>query len=114
MRSEVVTKLGYMGPPASSTCTSTRFGSRGGRLRRSSSWPTWSSSTCTTVSDAPVDESYEHSTGLIPRDCERYNAYCDDPDGLNADIRKLGGVPFTEEGLAEFNRRLNIPRKWGA
>jgi hypothetical protein len=33
---------------------------------------------------------------------------------LNADILKLGGVPFTLEGIAEFNRALNIPRRWAA
>jgi hypothetical protein len=34
--------------------------------------------------------------------------------GLNADILKLGGEPFTPEGIAEFNRALNIPRRWAA
>jgi hypothetical protein len=42
------------------------------------------------------DASYEHSTGLIPSDCTNYNDYCD--DGLNADIEKLGGEPFTRRG----------------
>jgi hypothetical protein len=47
---------------------------------------------------APHDESYEASTGLIPQDCTNYNDYCDDPDGVNADIAKLGGTPFTVGG----------------
>jgi hypothetical protein len=33
---------------------------------------------------------------------------------VNADIAKLGGEPFTVEGIAEFNRALNIPRRWAA
>lgn len=65
------------------------------------------------VSDAPMDESYHHSTGLIPADCERYNEYCDDPAGMNADIVRLGGRAFSAEELAEFNHLLNIPKRWG-
>jgi hypothetical protein len=61
---------------------------------------------------APLDESYQASTSLIPQDCLAYNEYCD--TGLNADIVALGGKPFSVEELAEFNRRLNIPRVWGA
>jgi hypothetical protein len=56
-----------------------------------------------------VDASYEHSTGLIPTDCLAYNEYC--RTGLNRDIAKLGGEPFTDEALAEFNHKLNIPER---
>ena len=31
---------------------------------------------------------------------------------MNADIVKLGGRPFSAEAMAEFNARLNIPRRW--
>ena len=62
---------------------------------------------------APRDESYERSTNLIPQDCKNYNDYCDDQKkGMNADILKLGGVPFTPEEMANFNRELNIPYRW--
>jgi hypothetical protein len=114
MRSDVVKTLGYMGPPS---------------LRHmyvDPVWFAWGQATSieflpdvvlehmhyTIAGKAPLDESYEASTGLIPRDCAAYNEYCDDPDGLNADIVKLGGTPFTVEALAEFNRALNIPHEW--
>lgn len=62
---------------------------------------------------APRDESYDRSTALIPQDCENYNDYCDDQKkGMNTDIRKLGGVPFTPEEMEVFNRELNIPHRW--
>jgi hypothetical protein len=115
MRSEVVTKLGYMGPPSIQ------------HMYVDPVWYAWGQATSIeflpdvvlehlhySLGRSTKDASYEHSTGLIPRDCEAYNAYCDDPNGLNADIRKLGGVPFSVEGLQEFNRRLNIPRVWAA
>jgi hypothetical protein len=54
------------------------------------------------------------SIHIFPHDCTNYNDYCEDPNGLNADIVKLGGEPFTLEALAEFNRALNIPRRWGS
>lgn len=108
MRRSVVEWLGYMGPPS---------------LRHmyvDPVWYAWGKATSIefledveiphlhyTLGHAPRDESYEHSTGLIPRDLAAYNAYC--RDGLNIDIDKLGGRPFTQEGLAEFNHKLNIP-----
>ncbi len=113
MRSSVIERLGYMGPPS---------------LRHmyvDPVWYAWGTATSieflpdvvlehmhyTVGGKAPVDESYKASTGLIPRDCQAYNDYCH--TRLNADIAKLGGTPFTKEALAEFNHRLNIPREWG-
>jgi hypothetical protein len=114
MRSEVIRRLGYMGPPS---------------LRHmyvDPVWFAWGQATSieflpdvilehmhyTVGGKATLDESYQASTSLIPQDCLAYNEYCD--TGLNADIVALGGKPFSVEELAEFNRRLNIPRVWGA
>jgi hypothetical protein len=112
MQSRVVRTLGYMGPPEIQ------------HMYVDPVWFAWGTATSIeflrdveiphhhySLGRSPVDESYGRSTGLIPRDCAAYNRYCD--ERLNDDIAKLGGTPFTEEGLAEFNRRLNIPRVWG-
>ncbi len=113
MRSEVVRKLGYMGPPAIQ------------HMYVDPVWFAWGQATSIefledvvlehlhySLGRSPLDDSYEHSTGLIPQDCAAYNAYC--RTGLNTDIVTLGGEPFTDAGLAEFNRRLNIPEVWPA
>lgn len=114
MRSDVIRRLGYMGPPSIQ------------HMYVDPVWYAWGQATSieflpdvvlehmhyTVAGKAPIDESYQASTALIPSDCGNYNAYCD--TGLNADIAKLDGVPFTSEALEEFNRRLNIPRAWAA
>jgi hypothetical protein len=116
MTSNVIRRLGYMGPPSIQ------------HMYVDPVWYAWGQATSieflpdvvlehmhyTVSGKAPVDESYQHSTGLIPSDCGNYNAYCDDPHGLNTDVAKLGGIQFTPEALAEFNQRLNIPRQWAA
>lgn len=115
MRSEVVKRLGYMGPPSIQ------------HMYVDPVWFAWGKATSIefledvvlehrhySLGHAPMDESYQHSTGLIPADCERYNAYCDDPEGMNADIDRLEGVPFDEDSMARFNQELNIPRRWAA
>jgi hypothetical protein len=116
MRSSVVERLGYFGPPSIQ------------HMYVDPVWYAWGQATSieflpdvvlehrhyTVGGKAPFDDSYARSTGLIPEDCTNYNDYCDDPDGMNADIRKLGGVPFTNMSMAEFNRRLNIPHRWAA
>jgi hypothetical protein len=113
MTSQVIQRLGYMGPPTIE------------HMYVDPVWFAWGNATSieflpnvvlehmhyTIGGKAPLDESYQESTGLIPSDCANYNAYCD--TGLNEDIVKLGGEPFSVEALAEFNRRLNIPRAWG-
>jgi len=112
MTSEVVRRLGYFGPPQIQ------------HMYVDPVWFAWGKSTSieflqdTVIehwhysfdSRSPKDESYEASTGLIPADCANYNAYCE--KGLNADIEKLGGIPFSPEDLAAFNRSLNIPSSW--
>jgi hypothetical protein len=116
MRSTVVKKLGYMGPPSIQ------------HMYVDPVWYAWGKATSieflpdvvlehmhyTVGGKAPLDESYAASTGLIPSDCTNYNDYCDDPEGLNADVNKLGGEPYTPEAMAEFNQRLNIPHRWAA
>lgn len=114
MTSEVIRRLGYMGPPVMQ------------HMYVDPAWYAWGTATSmefladvvlehmhySVNGKAPMDDSYAHSTSLIPTDCAAYNDYCDDPGGLNADIVKLGGTPFTAEALAGFNGRLNIPRRW--
>ena len=108
MRRSVVDTLGYMGPPAIQ------------HMYVDPIWYAWGKATSIefledvelphlhyTLGHAPSDESYEHSTGLIPTDLVRYQTYCD--SYLNQDIHKLGGTPYTQEALAEFNHKLNIP-----
>lgn len=113
MAAYVVRTLGYMGPPKLQ------------HMYVDPIWYAWGRQTSieflsdvvlehmhyTISGKAPHDESYALSTSLIPEDCQRYNDYCQ--DGMNADIEKLGGTPFTDEDLREFNRRLNIPSRWG-
>jgi hypothetical protein len=112
MRSEVVRALGYMGPP---------------RLRHmyvDVVWMAWGLATGIiylddviiehlhfTAGKAPADESYRLSTGLNPEDLQNYHAYCRDPQGLNEDIRKLGGRPYSPSELRKFNNRLFIPER---
>jgi hypothetical protein len=112
MASWVVRTLGYMGPPQIQ------------HMYVDPVWFAWGTRTSIEflpdvvlehmhykVGKAGEDESYTESTALIPEDCANYNAYCD--DGLNQDIEKLGGEPFSDDELREFNHRLNIPRVWG-
>ena len=113
MRTTVVERLGYMGPPQIQ------------HMYVDPVWYAWGTRTSivylddvvlehmhyTVNSKAPHDETYGLSTSLIPDDCLRYNDYC--ATGLNADIEKLGGRPFLPDELSEFNRRLNIPKAWG-
>jgi hypothetical protein len=109
MRRTVVDRLGYMGPPQIQ------------HMYVDPVWYAWGNATSIEYLDDAVlehmhyslgrserDESYNFSTGLIPRDCRAYNDYCD--NDMNGDINKLGGTPYTPEAMAEFNAALNIPR----
>lgn len=111
MTSEVVRRLGYMGPPSIA------------HMYVDVCWQAWGTATSLeylpdvilehrhySLGKAKIDESYAASTALIPADCGRYHDYC--RDTLNDDIRKLGGRPYTPEALADFNRMLNIPAEW--
>jgi hypothetical protein len=108
MTAEVIRRLGYMGPPQIQ------------HMYVDPVWYAWGQATSIeflpdvvlehlhyTLGKASADESYRQSTGLIPTDLQHYKDYCS--GGLNVDIEKLGGTPFTAEALAEFNRELNIP-----
>lgn len=113
MTANIIQKLGYMGPPSIQ------------HMYVDPVWYAWGQATSIeflgdvvlehmhySLGKSPRDETYNLSTARIPEDCTRYNDYCE--DGLNADIRKLGGTPFTPEALAEFNHKLNIPYRWAA
>lgn len=110
-RADTITRLGYFGPPVIR------------HMYVDPVWYAWGQATSIaylgdqiiehlhyTAGKAPADESYALSTSLIPTDLGNYHRYC--AEGLNADIGKLGGVPFTPEALARFNRDLNIPERW--
>ena len=109
-RSDVIATLGYFGPPSIR------------HMYVDVAWYAWGRATAITflpdvilehlhytAGKSPADESYAASTGLIPADLQNWHAYSRDPAGLNADIAKLSGRPFTPESLAAFNRELFIP-----
>lgn len=114
MRSEVVAKLGYMGPPEIS------------HMYVDVAWFAW----CQAAGHeflrdvllphrhytlgAPHDETYARSYARTGADLQAWHAYSrrEGPGGLNDDIAKLGGEPFTPERLARFNAGLNIPEVW--
>jgi hypothetical protein len=74
MRSEVIKRLGYMGPPShSGTCTSTRSGIAWGQATAIEFLPDviLEHMHYTIGGKAPLDESYQASTSLIPRTVSR-------------------------------------------
>lgn len=113
MRSDVIKALGYMGPPSIV------------HMYVDVAWMAWGYGCGITylhniiiehlhytTGKAPVDESYARSTLGMPADLAAYQAYVGDPNGLNADIRKIAGVsgkPFSAEAVRRFNASLNIP-----
>jgi hypothetical protein len=116
MRREAYAKLGYFGPPEIS------------HMYVDVAWMAW----CTacgyeylhevilrhlhyTTGRSQLDETYARSFARTSSDLDAWHAYSrrEGPGGLNADIARLGGEPFTPERLARFNRELNIPeRRW--
>jgi len=70
---------------------------------------------------AAPDASYAASTGLIPHDLETYQRYCEDPEGLAADIERIRiGVlvsetegarllPPSPELIRQRNEKYNVP-----
>lgn len=114
MRSDVVKTLGYMGPPEIS------------HMYVDVAWMAW----CLAcgheylhdvllphhhyTTGAPHDETYARSYAQTAANLNAWHAYSRraGPGGLNDDIAKLGGRPYTPETLADFNRRLNIPEAW--
>lgn len=114
MRSEVVRRLGYFGPP----------GIR--HMYVDVAWMAWGRKCGITylhdvnlqhfhyTTGAPIDDSYRTSSGEIPADLERWHHYCNSGQ-LNEDIAKIdpGASPFTPEEMRGFNIGLNIPPHWG-
>lgn len=112
MRSEVVKKLGYFGPPSIS------------HMYVDVAWYAWGMACGITylhdvliphlhhTAGAPHDATYASSSAGTGADLQAWHAYSRG-GGLNADIARLGGDPFTPETLAGFNSRLFIPERWG-
>jgi hypothetical protein len=55
---------------------------------------------------AEYDDTYARSVGLAWKDRIAFDTYC--ADGLNADIEKLGGEPYTAQTWAAFKEGLHI------
>lgn len=114
MRADVVKTLGYFGPPEIS------------HMYVDVAWMAW----CLACGHeylhdviirhehytlgAPHDETYARSYAQTGANLSAWHAYSrrEGPGGLNDDIAKLGGRPYTPETLAGFNRNLNIPEGW--
>jgi hypothetical protein len=109
MRREVVEKLGYAGPPSIA------------HMYVDVAWYAWGVACGMTylgdviiehlhytTSKSSGDATYDASQALIPSDMQNWHSYSQGGQ-LNEDIEKLGGHPFTPEGLREFNRKLFIP-----
>lgn len=60
------------------------------------------------VGKSAMDRTYAASTGLMSVNRAQWHAYSRG-GGLNADIAKLGGTPFTPESLRAFNASINVP-----
>lgn len=112
MRSEVVKALGYFGPPSIA------------HMYVDVAWYAWGTACGITYlhdvliphlhytsGHAAHDQTYAVSFAGTSADLDAWHGYSRG-GGLNADIGKLGGEPFTPRALAEFNRKLNIPDQW--
>lgn len=111
MRAEVVEKLGYFGPPSIA------------HMYVDVAWYAWGMACGITylhdvliphlhyTVGAPHDDTYQNSFAGTGQDLAAWHAYSRGGQ-LTEDILKLGGDPFTDETLAEFNRRLFIPERW--
>jgi hypothetical protein len=112
MRSEVVQTLGYFGPPSIA------------HMYVDVAWMAWGTACGITylhdvliphlhyTVGAPHDETYANSYAGTGADLQAWHAYCRSGQ-LNTDIRALGGTEFTPDALAQFNRNLFIPERWG-
>jgi hypothetical protein len=114
MRSDVVMMLGYMGPPEIS------------HMYVDVAWMAWGLACGITylhnvllphhhyTLGAAHDETYASSYARTAPDLEAWHAYSRrrGPGGMNDDIAKLGGKPFTPDALAGFNHGLSIPEVW--
>ena len=115
MRSDVVRVLGYAGPPEIS------------HMYVDVAWMAWCVSCGYEYLDdvrlphhhytmgASHDQTYADSYAQTGVNLQAWHAYSrrSGEGGLNDDIYKLGGKPFSQDQLAVFNRDLNIPEVWG-
>lgn len=106
-RSDLVMKLGYLGPPAIQ------------HMFVDPVWMAWGRACGITYlhevviehmhwsnGKAAGDQVYQDAASCWDGDLAAYHEYC--RAQLNADIAKLGGVPYTPETLAQFNASLGI------
>lgn len=114
MRAEVAGTLGYFGPPEIS------------HMYVDVAWMAWCLGCGHEYLDdvllphhhytlgADRDATYAASYARTSPDLDAWHAYSrrQGTGGLNDDIAKLGGEPFTAARLSEFNARLNIPERW--
>lgn len=120
-RAEVPRALGYFGPPSIA------------HMYVDVAWMSWGVATKITYLNDTIIEHLHYTTGKAPHDASyattyggtgedlaQWHAYSKSPQ-LNADIRKIAAaVPFecpanqyTPEILAQFNRGLMVPDRWG-
>jgi hypothetical protein len=114
-QSRVITALGYFGPPSIR------------HMYVDVAWYAWGMGAGITflpdvviehlhytLGRAPFDASNAASLAATGQDLAAWHVYSRDPNGLNADIRKIdpAGRTFSAEALAEFNANLNIPQVW--
>jgi hypothetical protein len=112
MRASVVKALGYMGPPSIT------------HMYVDPVWMAWGQATSIEFLRDVVlehmhhsalksrnDATYRASLDQTGPDLRAFNIYCQDPNGLNADVVRIrrDGVPFTREALDVFRTDLNIP-----
>lgn len=110
-RSAVITSLGYLGPPSIR------------HMYVDVAWMAWGTACGITflpdvviehlhyTTGAPLDETYRLSSAATYPDFSAWHAYGRSGQ-LNADIRRLGGQPFSDTTLAQFNTELIIPERW--
>lgn len=112
MRSEVVKKLGYFGPPSIA------------HMYVDVAWMAWGQACGITylhdvliphlhytTGRSALDDTYQNSYAGTGADLAAWHSYSRN-GGLNTDIEKLGGTPYTPQSLAAFNRGLFIPEGW--
>lgn len=111
-RAEVVKTLGYFGPPSIA------------HMYVDVAWYAWGQACGITYLHDVLIPHLHYTTGAVPSDATYQNSYAGTGadlqawhaysrgGGLNADIEKLGGIPFTPEALNYFNHRLFIPEVW--
>ncbi len=112
MRSEVVQKLGYFGPPEIA------------HMYVDVAWQAWGEACGIaylhdvnlehlhyTTGKAGHDATYQNSYAGTGADLQAWHAYCHS-GRLNSDIAKLGGRPYSEGEILDFNRKLFIPEVW--